>query len=33
MILDIIHQDDSSTKTAAYADDFTIADKITQLKK
>ena len=33
MIVDIIHQDDSSTKTAAYVDHFTIAGKITQLKK
>ena len=33
MIVDIKHQDDSSTKTAAYADDFTAAGKITQLKK
>ena len=33
MIVDITHQDDSSTKTAAYADDFTAAGKITQLKK
>ena len=32
MIVDISHQDDSSTKTAAYADDLT-AGKITQLKK
>ena len=29
MIADITHQDDSSAKTAAYADDFTAA----QLKK
>ena len=33
MIVDITHQDDSSMKTAAYADDFTAAGKITQLKK
>ena len=33
MIVDITHQDDSSTKTAAYADDFTTSGKITQLKK
>ena len=33
MIVDITYQDDSSTKTAAYADDFTTAGKITQLKK
>ena len=30
MLVDITHQDDLSTKTAAYADDFTAADKITQ---
>ena len=33
MIVDITHQDDSSTKTTTYADDFTAAGKITQLKK
>ena len=33
MIVDIVRQDDSSTKTTAYVDDFTIAGKITQLKK
>ena len=33
MIVNITHQDDSSTKTAGYTDDFTAADKITQLKK
>ena len=33
MIVDITHQNDSSTKTAAYADDFKAAGKITQLKK
>ena len=33
MIVDITRQDDSSTKTAAYADDFIAAGKITQLKK
>ena len=33
MIVDITHQDDSSTKTAAYADDFTAANKMNQLKK
>ena len=33
MIVDIIHQDDSSTKTAAFADDFTAGGKIAQLKK
>ena len=33
MIVDITCQDDSSTKTAAYADDFTTAGKIIQLKK
>ena len=33
MIVNITHQDDSSTKTAAYADEFTAACKITQLKK
>ena len=33
MIADITYQGDSSTKTATYADDFTAAGKITQLKK
>ena len=33
MIVDITHQDDSFTKTATYADDFTAAGKTTQLKK
>ena len=33
LIVDISHQDDSSTKTAAYADDLTAAGKITQLRK
>ena len=32
MIVDITHQDDSSTKTATKTDDFTAAGKITQLK-
>ena len=33
MIINITHEDDSSMKTAAYADDFTAVGKITQLKK
>ena len=33
MIVDIRHQDNSSTKTAVYVDDFTAVGKITQLKK
>ena len=33
VIVDITHQDGSSTKTVAYADDFTAAGKIHQLKK
>ena len=33
MIVDITHQDNSSTKTAVYTDDFTAVGKITQLKK
>ena len=33
MVVDITHQDDSSTKTAAYVDDFTAANKMNQLKK
>ena len=33
MLVDITHHGDSSTKTAAYTDDFTAAGKITQLKK
>ena len=32
MIVKTTGQDDSSTKTAAYADDFTAAGKISQLK-
>ena len=31
MIVDTTHQDDFSTKTAAYADDFKAVGKITQL--
>ena len=33
MIVDITHQNDLSTKTTAYADDFIASGKITQLKK
>ena len=33
IIVNITHQDDSSTKTAGYTNDFKAADKITQLKK
>ena len=33
ILVDITHLDDSSTKTATSADDFTAAGKITQLKK
>ena len=33
MIVNITHQDDSSTKTAVYADDFTAAGNTTQLRK
>ena len=33
MLVNITHQDDSSTKTATYADDFTAAGKITQIGK
>ena len=33
MLVDISHYDDPSTKTAAYADDFTAAGKVVQLKK
>ena len=33
MIANITRQDDSSTKTAPYVEDFTAAGKITQLKK
>ena len=33
ILVDIAHQEDSSTKAAAYADDFTAAGHVIQLKK